>query len=146
MLGMLLDMQGRKADAEKQYQKTLSIDSKAAVAANNLAWMYAEKGENLDEALQLAQTALSALPKQAEVRDTVGWVYCKKQLWAQALPLFEQNVREEPKNGNYQYRLGVAQKGVGNIAAASRSLSAALTLPLGATESSEAKRLLATLQ
>jgi Flp pilus assembly protein TadD len=32
-------MQGRSADAKKQYEKTLAVDSKAAVAANNLAWI-----------------------------------------------------------------------------------------------------------
>ena len=48
------------------------------MAANNLAFLYADEGGNLDLALQLAQTAKQHLPNSAEVDDTLGWVYYKK--------------------------------------------------------------------
>ena len=146
ILGILLQLQNRPAEAKARYSKALETDPRAAVAANNLAWMYAENGENLDQAVQLAQTAVAVLPKESGVRDTLGWVYCRKQLWTLALPLLEQNVREEPKNGSYHYRLGLAQQGFGDAAAARRSMVAALALPLPPTEASDAKRILGTLQ
>jgi tetratricopeptide (TPR) repeat protein len=146
ILGILLQLQNRPAEAKARYSKALEADPRAAVAANNLAWTYAENGENLDQALQLAQTAVAVLPNESAVRDTLGWVYCKKQLWTLALPLLEQNVREEPKNGTYHYRLGLAQKGLGDIPAARRSMAAALALPLAPAEASDAKRILATLR
>ena len=52
------------------------------VAANNLAWMFAETGENLDMALQLAQAATRRVPEQPEIQDTLGWIYYKKGLAA----------------------------------------------------------------
>ena len=61
MLAMLLEGQGRTAEAEKEYQHILALDGQAAVAANNLAWIYVAGDRNLDEALQLAQTAHQAL-------------------------------------------------------------------------------------
>ena len=50
------------------------------VAANNLAWMYAETGENLDMALQLAQAAARRLPNIPAIQDTLGWIHHKKGL------------------------------------------------------------------
>ena len=40
MVGMLLEAQGKSADAEQQYRQVLGLDAHAAVAANNLAWIY----------------------------------------------------------------------------------------------------------
>ena len=55
------------------------------MAANNLAWRYAEDGGNLDVALSLAQTAKRKLPDSPEVSDTLGWIYLKKDLDTQAV-------------------------------------------------------------
>ena len=73
MLGTVLDMQGKKQEAKKRYTTALQVDPRAAVAANNLAWIDANtEGGNLDMALQLAQTAKAQLPNQHEVDDTLG--------------------------------------------------------------------------
>ncbi len=77
---MILQMEGKNAEAQKQYEKVMTLDPRAPVAANNLAWIYAESGANLDVALQLAQTAKAGLPDSPEVDDTLGWVYYKKDL------------------------------------------------------------------
>src|SRR5438477_3152572 len=75
IVGMLLTAQNKREDAKKRYELALSIDQRAPVAANNLAWLYAEDGGNLDVALQLAQSAKSGLPDSPEVTDTLGWIY-----------------------------------------------------------------------
>lgn len=84
MVGMILEMQGRIPEAQKKYERAIEINPNAAVAANNLAWMYTGQNVNLDTALQLAQTAKLQLPDSAEVDDTLGWVYYKKSLSALA--------------------------------------------------------------
>ena len=61
MLGMIMEAQRDLPAAEAQYQKTLGVDADAAVAANNLAWLYVSSNRNLDQALQLAQTAAKQL-------------------------------------------------------------------------------------
>ena len=79
MLGTILDLQGKKQEAKARYNRALQIDPRAAVAANNLAWIDANtEGANLDVALQLAQTAKAQLPNQHEIDDTLGWIYYKK--------------------------------------------------------------------
>ena len=77
---MLLESQHQLPEAEKLYQKVLSVNPHAGVAANNLAWLYVSSNRNLDEALQLAQTALQQLPDEAHVMDTLGWIYYRKDM------------------------------------------------------------------
>ena len=44
---------------------------------NSLAYCYAQKGENLDEALSLVEAALKAEPDNYTMLDTKGWVLYK---------------------------------------------------------------------
>jgi Tfp pilus assembly protein PilF len=145
MIGFTLQMQNRLEEAQKKYEQVLALDSKAAVAANNLAWLYAEKGINLDEALQLAQTAKSQIPNQAEIDDTLGWVYFKKGLPGLASASFRQSVARDPNNPGYQYHLGLALLKNGETAKAKESLQKALALKKDFPEAEEARRLLAGL-
>ena len=86
MIGILLQAEGRIADARQRYEKVLQIDRRAPVAANNLAWIYAESGQNLGVALELAQTAKAAMPRVAAVNDTLGYVYLKRDVPTLAVP------------------------------------------------------------
>ena len=64
MAALILQAQGKDEEARKRYERIVEKDPHAAVASNNLAWMYASRGEQLDRALQLAQAAKAALPEQ----------------------------------------------------------------------------------
>lgn len=118
MVAMLLQSLDRESEARARYERVIEIDPQAPVAANNLAWMYAENGENLDVALQLAQAARRGLPNQAEVADTLGWVYYKRQQYTQAIREFTEAVEKDPENGEYHYRLGLAHASAGDPAKA----------------------------
>src|SRR6185369_15934775 len=96
MLGLLLQAEKRDADAEQQYQNVLAIDARAPVAANNLAWLYLDSNRNLDDALQLARTALLRLPNEPHVLDTVGWAYYKRHIAPDAIRYLELSVRKDP--------------------------------------------------
>ena len=94
MAGVLLQAQGRVDEARERLEQAIDVDPEAAVAANNLAWLYAEANENLDRALSLAQRATAKLPNLAETHDTLGWVHYKRNLVELAIPLFEKSVRD----------------------------------------------------
>ena len=143
---MLLHMQNRVEDARARYEKVLSMDARAAVAANNLAWIYAERGEQLDRALQLAQTAKAQLPESPEVNDTLGWVYYKKGLGSLAVAPLQQSVEQDPKNPTYHYHLGLVYANSGQRAKAREALEQALKLNLPAAESADARKALASLK
>ena len=107
MLAMLYHIDNKLTEAEKAYEATLAVDGHAAVAANNLAWLYLESNRNLDQALQLAQTAKAALPDEPNVNDTLGWAYYKKALYPQALEALQHSVEKDPTNVSAQYHLGL---------------------------------------
>ena len=128
MVGMILEQQGRTEDAMRQYERTLADYPHAAVAANNLAWLYAER-DRFDEALRLATAAKADLPRSPEVNDTLGWVYYRKGQPGDAIRPFADSVEARPDRPLYHYHLGLAYRGAGQLAKARETLMAAIALP-----------------
>ena len=128
MVAALLQLQNRVDDARRQYEAIVQTNADAAVASNNLAWLYATSGGNLDVALTLAQSAKKQLPDQPEVNDTLGWIYYRKGLFRLALDALEQSVRKDPDNALYLYHLGLTYAGQGENAKARQTLQRALAL------------------
>ena len=93
---MILEAQRDFAAAEAQYQKTMGLDADAAVAANNLAWLYVTSNRNLDQALQLAQTSAKTLGEVPQVNDTLGWIYYKKGMFQPAVQHLEKSIQKDP--------------------------------------------------
>ena len=146
MLGTILELQGKKADAKQRYNKALQIDSRAAVAANNLAWLTAsDEGGNLDMALQLAQTAKSQLPSRHEVDDTIGWIYYKKGLATMAIDSLKTSTQRSPDNPLYNYHLALAYNKNGNKVDAKKHLQKALSSKATFDGADDAKKLLESL-
>ena len=143
MAATIVQMQGKDAEAQKRYEAIVARNQRAPVAANNLAWMYAERGGNLDVALQLAQSAKSQLPDVAEVNDTLGWIYYKKDLPQLAIGFLEQSASKDPTNPGYQLRLGLAYAKAGQGAKATTALQRAVQLN---PSSEDAKAALATIK
>ena len=146
MLGTILDLQGKKQDARKRYQTAMQAEPRAAVAANNLAWMDANtEGANLDVALQLAQTAKAQLPNQHEVDDTLGWIYYRKGMFARAVAALENSTVKQPTNATYAYHLGMAYHKNGETAKAKTELERAFRLKPDFEGASEAKKILESI-
>jgi tetratricopeptide (TPR) repeat protein len=145
MAGMILEVQGKRADAKQRYERALQADPNAAVAANNLAYMYAETGGNLDVALQLAQTAKQGLPELPEVNDTLGFVYLKKDLASLAIPPLETSAQKDPRNWLYQYHLGLAYSKAGDKGKAKEALQRALAINDAFSGADDARKVLAGL-
>ena len=145
LIGVILQLQNRLPEAQKKYESIIEINPNAAVAANNLAWIYAEKNVNLDTALQLAQTARSQMPDSPEVDDTLGWVYFKKGLTTLAIASFQQSAAKDPTNAGYPYHLGLAYLKNGDKAKARESLEKALKMKGDFKEAAEAQKILASL-
>jgi tetratricopeptide (TPR) repeat protein len=126
MIGMILEAQNRPVDAQKIYESVVAARSDAPLAANNLAWLYAERGGNLDVALQLAQSAKRQLPDLPQIDDTLGWVYYKKDLAELAIPPLQAGVQRDPRNAAFQFHLGLAYMKAGNETQARTAFDAAL--------------------
>lgn len=126
MAGIILQTQGKNELARERYERALGIDADAGVAANNLAWIVADGGGDLDVALNLAQTAIAAMPTSAKARDTLGWIYYRKGLFELAIPEFRESARLDPQGAVYHYHLGLAYWRAGKAAEAKQTLERAL--------------------
>ena len=146
LAGIILLAQGKMDDARTRFERALEVDSTAAVAANNLAWIYAESGGNLDVALQLAQTASRKLPDMAQVSDTLGFIYYKKDLLPQAVETLRAAVAKDPRSPVYHYHLGLALAKGGDAPGAVTHLQRALGLKPDFDGAEEARSVLRTLE
>jgi tetratricopeptide (TPR) repeat protein len=143
MAAMIVHAQGKTEDAKKRYEEIVNMAPTAAVAANNLAWIYQDENSKLDDALRLAQSAALRLPDNAEVQDTIGMIYYKKELPALAISAFEHSVEKQPDNPAYHYHLAMALAKSGDLRRARESAQRAVTLK---PDFADAQKLLAGMQ
>jgi Flp pilus assembly protein TadD len=115
------------------------------MAANNLAQYYADRGEQLDTALQLAQTAKAALPNRPEIDDTLGWVYYKRNVPVLAIASFKQCVAARPDNPSFLAHLGLAYAQNKDREPARQALKKALAMKADFDGAADARATLAQL-
>ncbi|MBK9529746.1 MAG: tetratricopeptide repeat protein [Acidobacteria bacterium] len=156
MLGILEETRGNRTEAEAAYRSALEKEPDMPIAANNLAWLLAENNGNLDEALRLANSAVSKGQSVAGYYDTLGWVYLKKGLTSPAVEQLKKAVALEEasakRNGvapnpGYRVRLGMALAKAGDKASAKREVETSLQRAdfLSQREVNDAKNVLASL-
>lgn len=124
---LLLDeVLGKKKQAEVAYNKVLGIDPENAIALNNLAFLNAQDGSNLDQAQSFAERAKQQAPNSPDISDTLGYVYYRKNLNGEALRIFKQIVEQEPANPTYRLHLAMALLKQGNKQGAKEEAEKAL--------------------
>src|SRR5207249_1155204 len=113
MLAAALQAAGRSEDAQKTYRRALSLQPDNPVLSNNLAFLLAESGGDLDEALKLAYAALGKFRDRPNFLDTLGWIYLKKNMTDNAMQIFDNLVKRQPDNPTFRYHraLTLAAKG-----------------------------------
>ena len=125
-LGLTLDHAGRWSEARQLYEATLKTAPNNGVVLNNLAYLMAEHGGDLDDALTKAQRAKQLMPNMGEVSDTLGWIYLKKNLSQQAIDIFKELTAKAPNHSTYRYHLGMALSQQGDKLSAIKELQQAL--------------------
>lgn len=63
---------------------------------NYLAYMWAERGINLDKALEYATRAVKLAPEEGAYLDTLGWVYYQRGEYGKALDFLKKAARRIP--------------------------------------------------
>lgn len=125
-VALILDGTGRADQAQPIYEQILKIQPDHAVALNNLAYIKAEKGVDLEEALGMARRAQQKNPNSPDIQDTLGWIYIRKNLSEDAVRVFQDLVVKEPKNPIFHYHYGMALQEKGDKPSAKRELQKAL--------------------
>ena len=128
IVAQIEETKGDKTKAEDFYRQALKIEPEQVVASNNLAYLMVESGQNVDEALQLAQTARRGAPNSASTADTLAWVYYYKGRFLTARDLLEEAVKTTPQNASLQYHLGMIYSKTGDKASATLHLKKAQSI------------------
>lgn len=77
-LGVLYEYGGQEDLAVEHYETAIKYEPNLGEAKNNLAYIYAESGDKLDRALDLAQEAKALMPDNPNTADTLGWVLYRR--------------------------------------------------------------------
>ncbi|MGO9258021.1 MAG: M56 family metallopeptidase [Bryobacteraceae bacterium] len=125
-LALVLDASGQTLEAEQTYRKVLALDSNNAVALNNLAFLLAKRGGDLDRALAYAQQARQSLPEMTEVIDTLGTIYLARKSGEQAFDAFREAVLKDTANATFRNHLAQAIELKGDRSSTAEALKVAL--------------------
>ena len=144
-LGLLLDGTGLRDQAKPIYEQILKIQPDHPIALNNLAFIKAEDGQDLDEALTMAQRARQGLPNSTDIMDTLGWIYLKKNLSDDAVRTFKELVTADPSRAAYHYHYGMALLQKGDKLSAKRELETAIKFNPSKDDAGKIQKLLASM-
>jgi tetratricopeptide (TPR) repeat protein len=142
-LGSLLETAHRWQQAEDCYKKALGIHPDHALAANNLAYLMLEHGEDANAAFSLAQTAREGLPDSPGTADTFGWAYYQRGFYKDAIGLFQKAIKQNPKNATYHYHLGMAYQKANSRALGRKELQLALKIDPNYVQAGQIRKILA---
>ncbi len=144
-LALLEDASGQREKAKSTYQEALALDPQNSVFMNNLAFLLADTGGNLDQAMQLIEKAQRQTPNNPRFDDTLGWIYVKKNLNDGAIQILNNLVRKYPDDAGYRYHLGVALFQKGDKNAAKAELRTALARGLSGQTAETTRELIAKI-
>ncbi len=136
-LSVIQERLGRFAEAEATLRQVLERDADNATALNNLGYYLAERGERLEEALELIRRAVNIEPTNGAFLDSLGWVYFQLGNLDEAERYLEQAVLYEPHDATIHEHLGDLHHRRGRLDHALQAYERALQL---ATESRERER------
>lgn len=145
LVAVIHERSGDRPKALEAYERVLAVDPNFVPAANNAAYLYAERGGDQDRALDLARRAREAAPEEPRLADTLGWVLYKRGAYRQALALLSESGAKLPDSADVQYHLGLTLHKLRRPGEARRALTRALALDPKFLGAAEAARVLAEL-
>jgi len=145
MLGVnpYLSFAGNCREAIEFYRKALQVQPDFALAANNLAYLLLEHGQDNNSALTLAQTARRGLPDLPNTADTLAWAYYHIGAYSSAIDLLQDAVKKSPANPTYRYHLGLAYAKSNDLQHAREEFHRALKLKPTGSEVGDIQKALA---
>ena len=106
VLGLIYDDLEMYTMSDSVYTKALAIDPLDALVNNNYAYALSERGERLDEALEMAKKAIAVDPNNSSFLDTIGWIYYKMGDYEKAKENIEKAMMTDSDNPTLLHHLG----------------------------------------
>jgi tetratricopeptide (TPR) repeat protein len=143
LLGRLQRMGGREDLALQRFEQALAEKSNGPILKNDVAFLLAKRGRDLDRALQLATEATEELENNPNAVDTLGYVYLQSGDASTALSHFEDAVKRAEKPApTFYYHLGLALRSLDRDKEAVRAFETALGTNERFPEAADAQRAL----
>jgi tetratricopeptide (TPR) repeat protein len=145
LLARLYASQGDTAKAQAALERVIAENPQMGSAKNDLAFLVAQRGEQLERAVELAREARRALPENAATLDTLGYVYYRAGRPEAALVELRRAVELAERPGApiapiYPYHLGLVLQALGRNDEAARAFERALANAEGFPEADDARR------
>jgi tetratricopeptide (TPR) repeat protein len=106
LLGTARERTGDHQRAAEAFEKLLAVEPDFAPALNYLGYMWAERGENLDRALELTQRAVEIDPDNGAYVDSLGWAHYQLHNYEEAREHLERAVKLTPEDSVVLEHLG----------------------------------------
>lgn len=99
--------------AEKDFRQALEMEPDHPLVLNYLGYSYIDRGENLDEAIDMVRKAVDQRPKDGYIVDSLGWAYYRLGQYENAVRQLERAVNLRPADPVINDHLGDAYWKVG---------------------------------
>ena len=122
VLATVYERQQKVDQAINLYNSLLARNLFTSLARNNLAFLMAEHrptADNLARAQKLSAETLEDNPEEPGFLDTMGWVLCKQEKYAQAKTYLEKASEHAPGQPAMLYHLAWCEAKLGDTAAGS---------------------------
>ena len=141
----IFQRQGATKEAEKIWQKVLSIYPDFAPAQRELAIMYSQSqsGKDQDKAYELGQKAKASLPDDEELTKTLGLLAYRHNEWSRSLLYLLESSEKSTNDSIVQFYLGMDYDRLKKRSESTNALQNALTLGLPANLAGQARSVLA---
>jgi tetratricopeptide (TPR) repeat protein len=95
-LALVYDGLKSPEESDRLYEEALKLDPDNHLVLNNYSYSLAERGLQLERALEMAKKAVQAQPENSSYLDTIGWVYFRLGDYEKA----EEYVKRAIEKGN----------------------------------------------
>ena len=83
-LALVYDTMRRFEDSDGLYEEALKIDPENHLVLNNYAYSLAERGLQIERALEMSRKAVDLQPENASYLDTIGWIFFRLGRYTEA--------------------------------------------------------------
>ncbi len=127
-LGEAYERSRRYNDAADQFQAVLALQPENSHALNYLGYMWADNGENLEQALELIRRAVDLDPNNGAFVDSLGWALFRLGEFEQARRHLERANQLVPRDSTILEHLGDVYVALGDSQRAREAYEQALAI------------------
>jgi tetratricopeptide (TPR) repeat protein len=104
--GVTRERLGRWPEAEADFQEALRLEPDQPDTLNYLGYAWVDRGERIEEALEMIQRALAQRPRSGAIVDSLGWAYYRLGRYENARDILELAAALSPDNAEVNDHLG----------------------------------------